>query len=147
MLPRPNPGPDPTPGPPPVLGWLVAAGVALAIVMAARRGFGRRGPPTAPVPPSEGTTPPTMEALCGRVRSALVGRLGAGWAARTTQELAGDPALGSAFGPGQSARLAEFLEAADRAKFAGAPDHGADWAAWVEEFVEAAGATSTINGR
>lgn len=88
-----------------------------------------------------------MPALAEAVRAALAARLGPSWTARTTEEIAGAPEVGAAFGPEHAAVLGRFLRDADRAKFAAAPDQGADWVGWVTAFVAADGATSRTNGR
>lgn len=95
-----------------------------------------------------------MATWATQVRDTLVTQFGAPWAAKTTEELAEAPELPEALGREQAERLIEFLRAADRAKFALAPeaaDQGEAWRDWVVEFVTsastAAGATSRITGR
>jgi hypothetical protein len=91
-------------------------------------------------------------ALAEAARGALVERFGASWRAKTTEEIAADASPAEAFGPETAARLVALLGEADRVKFSGeggdAQGVEADaWAAWVESFVAAAGARSTINAR
>jgi hypothetical protein len=89
-----------------------------------------------------------MAALAERAREALAARFGPAWKARTTEEVAGSAELAAELGPETLARLVAFLQDADRAKFAGAADHGPEWYEWVAAFAAGpAGASSRINGR
>jgi hypothetical protein len=89
------------------------------------------------------------------VRAALAARFGPSWRARTTEEIAADPALAERVGTDQAARLVAFLREADRAKFAGEADLGPPEPpaafAWLDELLAAfgteAGARSRINGK
>ncbi len=98
-----------------------------------------------------------MASISAVVRSALAARFGPSWIARTTEEIAADPALAGTFGDDTARRVVRFLSEADRAKFDDreglqppepAPE-GADRFDWLGDFVIAAsaGASSTINGK
>lgn len=120
--PRPIPDPLPWPGfsfgtTGLVLGTAALALFLIGLVVLFRSRRGRRpteipsfGPPPAP--------PGGLVERAERIRSALVHRFGASWAARTTEEIAGSPPLIDLFGPDRTAELVEYLRLADQAKFA-----------------------------
>ena len=90
--------------------------------------------------------------LSGKVRGALVERFGEAWRAKTTEEIATDPALSEVFGPETAARLIAILSEADRLKFAAEEtcpqrEDADDWAAFVSGFLAAAGARSMTTGK
>lgn len=160
--PRPNLGPEPWAE---TRSWgahLPALGVSMALAIAvivagrqwrrvrARRRYapGISAPTAAPMgePPSRRER---LIALSGAVREVLVARFGPAWRSKTTEEIAREGGLAEAFGAEETARLLQFLEGADRAKFANenereplsdsSPDSGEDWA---NGFITAAGARS-----
>src|SRR5262249_52879285 len=91
-----------------------------------------------------------MALWSAQIRDALIVRFGPAWGAKTTEEIAAEPALAAALGPEGAEQLVRFLHEADRARFAGteaAAAHGPEWAAWVAAFVAEAGARSRSNGR
>src|SRR5262249_4557252 len=108
-----------------------------------------------------------MAAWSDAVRAALAARFGPQWRARTTEEVAADPALAAALGPAPVHSLIGFLSRADLAKFDDreglqSPLPLADVAPdWLVEFVAstspstapaivtvpAAGARSRISGK
>ncbi|HWE36861.1 MAG TPA: hypothetical protein VG406_09875 [Isosphaeraceae bacterium] len=159
--PRPNLGPEPWAEEGNPRGWVAWSVVALvvlaavAVIVARRRGAKRRKTSKRQmVNISNGSLPTEprerLVAWSGRARGALVGRFGAAWGARTTEEIAADEALASLLDPGRFEGLVRLLRQADRAKFAGiGDDQGEDWEPWVAAFVAelAAGATSRINGK
>ena len=162
--PRPNPGPELIEGP---AAWpwtiaLAAAGfvlglVAWAVILRRRRGRRQRSFEVAsPAAPTEALSPSeAVIMLAIRARESLNTRLGEHWRARTTEEVAADPALAGAFGATTVERLVALLRRADLIKFA-RPDASTtvvdrdevdQWAAWVEGFAASAGASSTISGK
>lgn len=167
--PYPNLGPEPWPGGPRRSGWTTAAGAGLLLVVlsfaaaawVARRRLRTRahasgGPAESPPPDATDSTPARFIAGSAALRSALVERHGELWRAKTTEEVA--PALAAAGADETFIRdLVEFLQVADRAKFADstafAPavdQRGAvDPDAWCATLLGslAAGARSTISGR
>jgi len=138
--PRPNLGPEPWPAPwPPSWFWLaLLLAVALAALMAWRlRRSKARHPPVVPVG-AEDDNPRIAHAEA--VRKGLIARFGPAWGARTTEEIADDPALPGLIGPEWVGPLVDILRAADLAKFAGVPavdEPDDDRGAWVAAFLEA----------
>jgi hypothetical protein len=88
------------------------------------------------------------------VREELARRFGESWSAKTTEEIAARSELEAQLGPEQAARLVDFLQAADRAKFRAAEEssteaHGVAvdaWESWVFDFL-AGGASSIKTGK
>jgi hypothetical protein len=171
--PRPNLGPEPLPGGYATSTLILAAIFSIALVLVLARiilRWRRRSRPAQRQSPGLPSGPfatrrEQLGAWSAAARQALATRHGPQWSARTTEEIAGDPALGETLGPDLSARLVEFLSEADRAKFDDAeglqppqpgPGAGADAAPeWLVAFVgttappsvPAAGARSTIRGK
>jgi hypothetical protein len=160
--PRPNLGPEPFVESGSPVGWAVALTLVLlavaAFVAANRR---RRKRPSLQLAGEIealavlAQTPSPREQLIAQaniVRSALVDRFGESWRAKTTEEIAVELRILEAFDTETLERLLTFLRDADLAKFARelATNHNGTpqgWDDWVTEFVEAAGASSTIKGR
>jgi hypothetical protein len=145
------------------IGALAVAVVFLGLIswrLARRRGKGRGrslavgsegslSPDAASLSPEQ-----QMIARTEKIRGTLVSRFGPHWAAKTTEEIAGEVELAALVGPARMEQLVQFLRAADRVKFAAEvflEDQGEDWDAWVAAFVAetapAASATSRIKGR
>ncbi|MFO0961255.1 MAG: hypothetical protein U0800_28065 [Isosphaeraceae bacterium] len=118
--PRPNPDPLPWPETSPWADAPVLAAIALvaaviggiAVLSLSRKKRPGIPPAVAPVPPDG------LIERAERIRSALVVRFGESWAARTTEEIAGSPALIDHLGPERAGELVGYLRLADRAKFA-----------------------------
>lgn len=157
--PRPNLGPEPWPDREPALGfWIVVAAVATLGV--AWLWFRRhRQSPLASLIASAGHADEKSPAeslleLAMAVRRALASRLGPAWRARTTEEIARDPALREALGDLVLDQLVRFLDQVDTLKFAvGGPSSDderlaadlarwSDWAAALERSLK-----STANAR
>lgn len=116
-------------GPAPWIELGLALGLVLAAVLAwrvVRRRARRPAPAVRPDLPGEGTESARerMIAWSVAIRESLAVRFGPAWRAKTTEEIAGDPRLAAALGAERTARLLEFLAAADRAKFAGSDEAG-----------------------
>ena len=160
--PRPNLGPEPLDSPSLPMSWLVVGSIfliatAFGIHRVVRR-IGRKDRPKATksseiVPHSaESARKNPLLDLVTQVRDSLTCEFGDGIRARTTEELAVDPRLAEALGAESHSDLLAFLEATDVARFAGSDRGDAqgffdDWSVWAADFVEAAGARSTISGK
>lgn len=166
VLPRPNHGPlpweNPSGSPWPLGAAVLGLGLVAAIV-ARRRRLRRRSEPAAAVEagpvgesaPGESTN--EAEGTPDRVREALVRAFGAGWRARTTEEIAASGEVAGRFGAEVAGRIVAYLGAVDRSKFSGDPAPPPDdlgW--WAERFAEevgppsppgSAGPTSISTGR
>jgi hypothetical protein len=168
--PRPNLGPEPLPRRLDVLELTLIVGAAatglVGLILASRRvrrDHRREAEPGRPRLP-EGPFATRREQMAGwskAVREALSRRHGEHWRARTTEEIAADPALAGSLGPEAAARLVAFLVESDRAKFddreglqsplAGdgtGPGLDLDWLGeFVAAAVPAAGARSRTTGK
>jgi hypothetical protein len=162
--PRPNLGPEPLDETRPPWALLIGLGIAGSLLGSWawrrwRRPRRSRGlePPGSPGS-GESTAASTKEPIVAQAtaaRDALVARFGPAWRAKTTEEIAADPAPVEAFGTEMAERLVALFREADRAKFATARLSEAgpqradadEWALWVAAFVASAGATSTIKGK
>lgn len=165
--PRPNLGPEPMPEDrsltPRPLAWLPAAGIiGVVLWLWLRRRLRRRGDVRHAGPRRPAAAPATLRdqtiARSRAVRAALAARFGPSWSAKTTEEIAAEPALAEGLGAEPAARLVAFLAEADRAKFADAADLGPpeppSYFARLDELLAAlgadagstAGARSRING-
>jgi hypothetical protein len=99
----------------PALIALVAAWIAWRLVRA------RRAPtPQGPVSlqPLDESPRGRLVALSSSAKTALAARFGPAWRAKTTEELAVEPALAQLLGPDLFPELIEFLDRTDRLKFA-----------------------------
>jgi hypothetical protein len=109
--------------------------------------------PARPVPPPSSSE--TLIELTCAVRAALAARFGEHWQAKTTEEVAADPALVAAFDAPTVELLVALLRRSDLVKFAGTSSlvnevdstEVDQWARWVDGFASRAGARSTINGK
>lgn len=153
--PRPNLGPEPLNRSSPWDAWPIPAGLAVfgLVFWIARRIRARRNQPrrmTVPAPPVPADP---IEALADSVRARLVARFGEAWRARTTEEIAGSPAIAEALGPDAFARLVAFLQAVDVVKYSGRERADSDairaaWSEWAAHFLSGAeGARSTSTGK
>jgi hypothetical protein len=122
--PRPNLGPETWPKAVPLAGiWLallISASALLAWVLwrLVRRGAARPGQGLA-TPDSADVTPRgRLVALSTSTKNALASRFGPAWRAKTTEELAAEPALREMLGPEPLQELIQFLDRIDRLKFA-----------------------------
>jgi hypothetical protein len=166
LPPRPNLGPEPlsSPWPSADAGLAVIAGVillALLMVWLVRRHWRRPASPVPSLAISDEPLTPRQRLIqtADRLRAALVARFGPSWAAKTTEEIATEPALADLLGAERLAPLLELLRAADRAKFASEPqlpDPGLQPPTpnhdWVDKLLAvltaaAAGANSRIKGK
>ncbi len=160
--PQPNLGPEPwstTPSLEPV--WLlVAALFAIIAAWLAWRIIRRRRirSPERPVSPDALDESPRgrLVALSASAKTALATRFGSAWRAKTTEELAVEPALAELLGPEMLRELIEFLDRIDRLKFAPRRSNHApqsleeELAAWnprVAGLIGKIGAGSRANGR
>lgn len=130
LPPRANLGPEPWPDSSEGIGWglvflglVVLVAISFALWMRSRRNRRRadlqkseRGQTRPPAFPS-----PIDRRIrrAERLRDALITAFGPSWSAKTTEEIAADPALPTRLGPEPSARVVAILADADRAKFAG----------------------------
>lgn len=143
--PRPNPSPEPWPEPRGTpWAWAVPAPIlaaALATWWIRRRRANRPKSLEAGAAEAVGDGSRPIIARSEAVRDALAARFGPPWRARTTEEIAADPALADLIGAAWAAPLLEFLREADRAKFADGPipddGEGDGHAAWVAAFLDA----------
>jgi hypothetical protein len=122
--PRPNLGPEPWPAGPPVTAIIVAIAAGLLIIavliLARRARKGRRvsAGDGAPARPAEVNARDQMVALSASIRQALTDKLGTGWRAKTTEEVAIDPDLQNLLGREHLDLLSRFLDRVDHLKFA-----------------------------
>jgi hypothetical protein len=165
--PRPNLGPEPMPEDrfitPRLLAWLLASWIIdVVLLLWFWRRLRRRGALRRVRPRRSTAAPPTLQtqtiAWSRAVREALAARFGPSWCAKTTEEIAAEPALAERLGAEPAARLVAFLAEADRAKFADTADLGPpeppSYFAWLDELLVAlradagptAGARSRISG-
>ncbi|WP_152053413.1 hypothetical protein [Tautonia marina] len=130
LPPRPNLGPEPWLDSSEGNGWgLVFLGLILLVALASGLWMRwRRNRRRAQLPESERgqNRPPAFPSpidhrirRAERLRDALITAFGPNWSAKTTEEIAADPALLTRLGPERSARVVAILADADRAKFAG----------------------------
>ncbi len=122
--PRPNLGPEPWSGDGGAASLLLLpAIVALGLLAFWRRARrrGRRGLVSSPSPASPVDESPEARLLklCEQLRGTLSARFGPELHARTTEEIAGDPAIRDLLGADLFQRMTEFLHTGDRLKFAG----------------------------
>jgi hypothetical protein len=160
--PQPNLGPEPWSNGPsldPV--WLVVLAVfALIATWLAWKIVRRRRIrlPEGPVSPEALDESPRgrLVALSASAKTALATRFGTAWRAKTTEELAVEPALAELLGPEMLRELIEFLDRIDRLKFAPRRSNHApqsleeELAAWnprVAGLIGKIGAGSRANGR
>jgi hypothetical protein len=122
--PRPNLGPEPWSEIPgrgrtwlvvPVLVALVGAWLAWRIVRARRK---RSSQGAVSLEPLDESPRGRLVALSSSAKTALAARFGPAWRAKTTEELAVEPALAELLGPDLLRELIEFLDRTDRLKFA-----------------------------
>ena len=173
LPPRPNPGPVPWPEPGNPA-WIAAIGAAFlllalfALVFLLANKRRRRRHPQLPPPVLTGSLPepktPEPDDRAGRliaaaesVRRTLAERFGAPWRAKTTGEIAADPAVAIWLGGERTAAVLALLERADLLKFAGevpreraskGDDQGElERSEALAAAVEAAGATSKTTGK
>lgn len=166
LPPRPNLGPEPWPESDRGFWPLIVAGllgmlvIATAVFIRARRRKRRQGRP-APVPgpaPMEPEAPATPRDRLVRaadvIRAALVQRHGPAWAAKTTEEIAAEPAMADWLGPERAAAVNRLLAQADLAKFAArdgtfdasiAPDDLDTWEALASTVREVAATGQAAN--
>jgi hypothetical protein len=157
--PRPNRGPEPLSPPNGSADGIVAGLVALALIASiawriararARQRLPKRRTGSALDADDMNRDPLIAGSIA--VREALATRFGAAWLAKTTEEIADDPALRELLEPDRAARLVAALQEADRAKFAETPEgpeHAAA-AAYLEELVPSIGvaaARSRMSGK
>jgi hypothetical protein len=151
--PRPNLGPEPFVERPNYTAAIVAGVFVFTAIVAwrIRRWKTRR----AKIAPPDGTvvaTPETprdqMIALSTTLRARLASRFGPGWLAKTTEEIAADPALSQLLAPEQLERLGILLREADHAKFAdsAAMRELAVFTAYLEELAALAGTLEPAAG-
>lgn len=121
--PRPNLGPDPLAESSPWLGIALVLSLVASTFLVWRL---RRRQPTRPTKqdrpsvPADGADSPRerMIAWSLSLRASMAVTFGPTWLAKTTEEIADDPALSDAIGPEHAAQLLAFLAEADRTKFA-----------------------------
>ncbi len=129
LPPRPNLGPEPWPETDWATG-LIGAGILLASLMigVAVLVLGKRRRKTEGVsqamagpdePEDAGTPRGRLVRAAEVIRTALVHRHGPSWAAKTTEEVAAETALGDWLGGERGAEVVGLLARADEAKFAG----------------------------
>jgi hypothetical protein len=122
--PRPNLGPEPWPETSPLARvWLPLLGLILAVAAwflwrTVRRRYARSHEGPAAPDALDVTPRGRLVALSTSAKSALATRFGPAWRAKTTEELAVQPALGELLGPEMLQELIEFLDRIDRLKFA-----------------------------
>ena len=122
--PRKNLGPEPWPDTSSYQRlWTVTAGLALLVVAwfswrSVRRRLGRSLERQAAPETLDVTSRGRLVALSTSAKSALAARFGSTWRAKTTEELAVEPALAELLGPEMLQELIEFLDLIDRLKFA-----------------------------
>ncbi len=128
--PRPNRGPEPWPKD------LLPAGVWIALAISVstlfvwilwrlvRRRRARPGQDLTTPDEADVTPRGRLVALSMSTKNALAARFGPTWRAKTTEELAAEPALGEVLGPESLEELFQFFDRIDRLKFAPErPDH------------------------
>lgn len=146
VLPRPNLGPEPWSTPAPVWTPLeigIVAGIALLIVVLAilkrrRVRVAAQGEPlgSADLDAADETPSRRLIASSAAVRAALIAEFGPTWGARTTQEIAADPALADRLGPAVAQGVVAYFEQVDRAKFAGEEFVDVDeWLRSAQDFI------------
>jgi hypothetical protein len=122
--PRPNLGPETWPKAVPLaviwLALLIAASALFAWVLwrFARKGAGWAEQGLATLDSADVTPRGRLVALSTSTKNALASRFGPTWRAKTTQELAAEPALSEMLGPEPLQELIQFLDRIDRLKFA-----------------------------
>ncbi len=141
VLPRPNLGPEPWSDPVApwgVTGLIVGSCLVVAVLgLVGLRWRALRVRPAVGLASELGTladADPTpsrrLIASSPAVRAALIAEFGSTWGARTTEEIAHDPALLDRLGPDLARAVVAYLERVDRVKFAGEEPEDAD--AWIE---------------
>lgn len=158
--PRPNLGPEPWPddsrGYPLVIWWILAVALLALLVAGRLRKVQRKCRLTEGIvmpDPSRDADPSNRQRLIAAselVRGALIDAFGSGWGSKTTEEIGNGSGLVDKLGASDVERLVEFLQEADRVKFAEAePSRFDEWEPWAETFVKelAAGARSRIIGK
>lgn len=157
VLPRPNPGPEPWSGE----GGPSGAGLGLTVAFALLAAFGfwlrRRGrrsaTPAAKGAATDDSPQARLIALCEQVRGTLSTRLDSELRARTTEEIAADPAIQGLLGAERLDRLIELLRAGDRLKFASQNDMEAvvarlgEYTEWASSLASLPRATREVNTR
>ncbi len=122
--PRPNLGPETWPKTVPLAGYWIALSIASAVLIAwalwrfVRRGAARPGQGALAIDSADVTPRGRLVALSTSTKNALATRFGPTWRAKTTEELAAEPALSEMLGPEPFQELIQFLDRIDRLKFA-----------------------------
>jgi hypothetical protein len=154
--PRPNLGPEPWSESAKLDGlWLAVAAIGAVVAglvawRIVRRGRSWRNAPDSSPAVLDPTPRGRLVALSITAKSALAARFGLNWRAKTTEELATQPALAELLGPEMLGELIEFLDRVDRIKFA--PHQKSQNGRSLEEELEAwdpriAGLIGKIAGR
>jgi hypothetical protein len=122
--PRPNLGPENWPRAVPLAGYWIALAIAGSLLVAwilwrlVRRGRSRPGQGFSDTDSADVTPRGRLVALSTSTKNALATRFGPSWRAKTTEELAAEPALSEMLGPEPLQELIQFLDRIDRLKFA-----------------------------